>query len=175
MALVATSGPPEYGYEFSTVLELPIVELTSAVPIVRYRLQARALGLAPNEAPTTAAATARFTGLITAEGVALEGSAPFVNVRLRPTASAPDDAGLLALTQFDLPATLVFEGDCARLIADPCEGELSLEFHRQDEGENGGTLRITSQIELNARVSKGENKPDEGPFELPWDIQVISQ
>jgi hypothetical protein len=170
-ALVATSAPPTYVYSFSTELEPAIVELTADNPNLRLRLQARATGLAPNGAPTTARAEAFVEGRITNEGVASDGLGAFVVVR---TTFEQGDAGsqeISALTAFGLASDLQFEGDCAGLSeADPCEGDLFIEFRREEEGAGSGTVRVEWTLALSASVDKGEHRPDEGPFDLPWDV-----
>lgn len=170
-ALVATSAPPRYLYSFSTELAPISVELTAENPGVRLRLYARALGLAPNGAPTTASAEVFIEGRIASEGVAAGGLGAFVSVR---TSFQPGDAGsqeISALTELHTSSDLRFEGDCGGLsAADPCDGELFIDLRREDGGAGSGTVRAELKITLSASVDKGEQGPDEGPLELPWDV-----
>lgn len=170
-AIVATSAPPRYLYSFSTELDPISVELTSDSPSVRLRLYARALGFAPNGGATTASAAAFIEGRIASEAVAGDVPGAFVIFR---TSFQPGDAGsqeISALTEFHTSSELIFEGDCEALSgADPCDTELFIELRREDGGAGSGTVRAELNVTLSASVDKGEQAPDEGPLELPWDV-----
>lgn len=170
-ALVATSPPPRYFYSYASELEPTRVELTADTPRLRLRLYARATGLAPNGAPTTAAAAAHLAGRVTSEGVARDGLGAFVSVRVGAGIGDAGSEAIVALTEFTVSSDLHFDGDCAGLSdADPCQGELFIELRRDDGGAGAGTVRVDLNITLSAVADKGEQRPSEGPVEPPWAV-----
>lgn len=165
-ALLATSAPEEYSYDYVQTLALPDVELTASSPSARLLVTARALELAPNGKPTTDDAEAFARGRLTQEG-----AARFVKVRAvgRDTSGGSE---LTVLKDFRLAAPLEFGGDCDMPgQGAPCEASFMIELEREDAGALGGSVFVSGSVELHARAPK-DSGPNQSPPDFPWVVEV---
>jgi hypothetical protein len=166
-ALLATGAPPEFYYSFSKTVAAPGAELTAAAQSARFLITARATGFAPNGKPTTDQPSATLAGAVTEDG-----ANSFVKVRVT-NFDDPFTDELSVLRDFSVPRLLTFSGDCATLSGAPCQTRLLVEFERSDSGSQGGTVRVNWSLELESRTKK--SSPNEGPLDLPWDVEVSPQ
>lgn len=174
-ALLATTAPPTYDYQFAQTVEGPIVELTAAAPSAKLRIRVRATDKAPNGAPTTLMAKAVLLGEISATGLQAGAARPFVAIRMSDPPAVNDSPVLNVVTHFSIETHPPFEGDCeGALIDPPCVAELDIELSRVDGGSAGGTLRIEWFIHWSSVVEKSK-APSEGPLEPPWEFEVSAE
>jgi len=166
--MLATSPAPQYYYTFSKSVPGPRVALTAATPSARFLVTVRATALAPNQSPTTQHADAIVNGEVTQEA-----EVKFVTVRLA-SGDSGSDRELSVVTRFNLPEGLTFSGSCTTLSElDPCEASFSVELERADHGETGGSVSVALSFDFDARVEK--QSPNEGPLDLPWDVEITAQ
>jgi hypothetical protein len=168
-ALLATSPAHQYFSTFSKTVAGPAVELTAAAPSARFMITASALELGPDGQATTEQANATVSGVITQPA----GATSFIQVRVtNADGSLPSE--LTVLSDFRLPRELAFSGRCAELDPNlPCQAKFMIELERSDGGSSGGIVAVNWSLALEARTPKKER--DEGPLELPWQVEVSPQ
>ena len=49
----------------------------------------------------------------------------------------------------------------------------AVELERADRGETGGSVSVALSFDFDARVEK--ESPNEGPLDLPWDVEITPQ
>ena len=167
-AMIATSAPPTYFYEFAKEVPGPPVALTSDATQATYLVTVRITGEAPN-GTAVKLEQVRASGEIVADGAA---DGTFVNVSLRGVPPGTGEPELNALASFDLTRGLAMAG-CSGATA--CEASFVVDFVRSDGGDNGGTLNVDWSLVLSARAHKGEDGPSEGPLELPCTVEFTAQ
>jgi len=178
VSLLATSPPPQYSFSFERAVPAPSFKLTAAERARAFRITVRATGLGPNGRETTTSATINASGDFVQESE----TGGFVRVQLRGDGRGPGSGGssragagsgaeLDALTQFALSDELVFTGNCADPSQGDCQATAIVEFGRRDSASKGD-ISVNWSVRLQSRVSKGDDGPDEGPLDPPWEVTV---
>lgn len=167
-ALLATSAPapdvPQKTYEFERTVAGESVALTRDQPSALFLITIRADALGPDGVQSTAEATVRVAGSISASEV--EGEAPPVSVLVGSNQ-------LDAETSFDSTIPLLFEGTCdSPAESAPCQASFSVQFARQDDGTQGGSVNLDWSFELTSSgVVRGEGD-DQAGLDPPWTVEV---
>jgi len=173
-ALLATSAPETFAFQFGRTLAGTDVVLTRDAPSAKFRVNVAAEELAPNGQPTTNAALATVRGTVISTDVDTTVPAGgFVTVRVtHPDAKATDVMN--AATQFSMTHALGFSGGCrAPLAGPPCAATFEVELTRRDEGQAGGSVRVAWGIDLRASVPKDEG-PSVTDLDVPWRTAITA-
>jgi hypothetical protein len=190
--MIATSddsGQAEYTFE--AMRNGPAFELTPAQPSLTFSVILTATGLAPNGRPTTEQANVTISGSLRADdapapiddaGTSIEGGTPgdgarWVRVWLEDLSSSGDaNDGQSALTEFRVPRTLRFTGNCSAASDpfNPCQSVLRVHFDREDGGGLGGSVRGSWSMVFSSQAPKDDG-PDMSVLPVPWQIEVVPQ
>ena len=168
LALIATSGPPQYSDRFVLEQSGSSVTLSREVPRASVLIRARALALSHKGQTTTSGAGATVSGTIQTSG----GSA-FIAVTLSEPAKSQATSGLNAVTSFNTGHALTFDGDCVSFdAASPCQAELELRFERDPGAATEAVSRIDWSVSFSNHVRKDKDDGNDGPFGLPWEVEI---
>lgn len=176
VALVAeSSAEPTYAFRGPPVHATAVLD--AEVPTRVYRIAFRAQRLGPDEVQTTHGASTDYAGSIEREGRRSEATAPLIEFTV-VRADMPDggrpSVSTSVFTSIKESASLVFEGDCEKFEAAPCEAVVLVSFSRADDGAAGGTVTIDWTLTSRSAPS-GDFEPDGGVLQAPWTVSVEEQ
>lgn len=154
------------------------VELSKDAPTATFFVKITATELGVGDIVTTDRARATLDGMITASGLNVGESQPFVSVKVASTTAA-DPFEQRVLDSFHTDTNLGFTGNCKNPETGvACVTQLAVTVARIDDGAAGGTLRFNWSFDLKSSgdIARTSNMPNPetptGVQDLPWTVEV---
>jgi hypothetical protein len=162
----SASDPVSTTYDFERSVEGESVELTRDSPRALFLFTVRATGLGPFGATTTDGASVHVTGSISTSETDV--ATPGVRVD-----SNGAQRVVRARGEFAANNSLLFEGTCDAPAEDaPCQASFFVELWRNDDGQQGGSVRVDWSLLLQSHGSVAEQHDEQDPLDPPWTVEV---